>query len=53
MGACDFLRRKFTSLNFPLVLLALISLSDFYFPGCPEFFFGAGGGVLGGILGDR
>jgi hypothetical protein len=30
-GACDFLRRKFTSLHFPLVLLALIGLSDFYF----------------------
>jgi hypothetical protein len=30
-GACDFLRRKFTSLNFPLVLLALIGQSDFYF----------------------
>jgi hypothetical protein len=30
-GACDFLRRKFASLNFPLVLLALIGQSDFYF----------------------
>jgi hypothetical protein len=30
-GACDFLRRKFTSLHFPLVLLALIGLPDFYF----------------------
>jgi hypothetical protein len=31
VGACDFLRRKFTSLYFPLVLLALIGQSDFYF----------------------
>ncbi len=30
-GACGFLRRKFTRLYFPLVLLALIGLSDFYF----------------------
>jgi hypothetical protein len=30
-GACDFLQRKFASLDFLLVLLALIGLSDFYF----------------------
>jgi tetratricopeptide (TPR) repeat protein len=30
-GACDFLQRKFASLGFLLVLLALIGLSDFYF----------------------
>jgi hypothetical protein len=31
MGACDFLQRKFASLDFLFVLLALIGLSDFYF----------------------
>jgi hypothetical protein len=30
-GACHFLQRKFTSLDFPLVLLVLTGLSDFYF----------------------
>jgi hypothetical protein len=31
MGACDFLRKEFTSADFTLVLPSLIGLSDFYF----------------------
>ena len=50
MGACDFLKRKLTSLGFSLVLLGLISLSDFYFQKVTRTLCGFVDFVEGGFL---